>query len=335
MPSLLIVAAITVLRLVLLAFNKTDLFVDESQYWLWGQSFDFGYYSKPPLIAWVIRLVTDIAGSDAPFWVRAPGAVFHAATAMILAALAARMMGGRVAVWVAASYVTLPMVALGSLLMSTDTIMAPFFAAALLFHRRLLETGALRFAAMAGAMAGMAFLAKYIALFFLVGVVLAALLLPAARISLKAAGLMILTFGIVILPNIVWNLNHDLATVSHTMDNVQWVREDTPLSGLNLTGLIEFVASQFAVFGPILFAALLVALRRPGGFGGLLAFSLPVLLVISAEAVLARAYANWAVSAYFAGTLVAVAVLIARPWVLAASLAINGAICVALPSRLR
>ena len=57
-PALLCVAAVTAARLVALGFNRTDLFVDESQYWLWGQSFDFGYYSKPPLIAWVIRLST-------------------------------------------------------------------------------------------------------------------------------------------------------------------------------------------------------------------------------------------------------------------------------------
>ena len=125
-----LVCAITAARLIALWFNKTDLFVDESQYWLWGQRLDFGYYSKPPLIAWVIRAVTEMASSDSPFWVRAPGAVFHGATALILGALAARLYSASAGLWVAVSYATLPMVALGSLLMSTDTIMAPFFAAA-------------------------------------------------------------------------------------------------------------------------------------------------------------------------------------------------------------
>jgi 4-amino-4-deoxy-L-arabinose transferase-like glycosyltransferase len=76
---------------------------------------------------------------------------------MILAATAARLGGPRTAIWVAASYVTLPMATLGSLLASTDTIMAPFFAAALYFHTRLAETRALRFAALAGAMPGWPF----------------------------------------------------------------------------------------------------------------------------------------------------------------------------------
>ena len=86
-PALVVVAAITALRLIALAFNRTDLFVDETQYWLWGQHLDFGYYSKPPLIGWLIRAVTEIAGSNAPFWVRMPGPVLHGVTALALGAL--------------------------------------------------------------------------------------------------------------------------------------------------------------------------------------------------------------------------------------------------------
>ena len=48
-PAALIVTVITLLRWLLLAFDQTDLYVDESQYWLWGQEFAFGYYSKPRL----------------------------------------------------------------------------------------------------------------------------------------------------------------------------------------------------------------------------------------------------------------------------------------------
>ena len=36
------VLAVTAARVVLLAFNRTDLFVDEAQYWLWGRELAFG-----------------------------------------------------------------------------------------------------------------------------------------------------------------------------------------------------------------------------------------------------------------------------------------------------
>ncbi len=328
-PALEIVGLVTVLRLVLLAVNKTDLFVDEAQYWLWGQHFAFGYYSKPPLIGWVIGVVTWAVGSDTPFWVRMPGAVLHAATALILAALAVRMAGARAAVWVAACYVTTPFAALGSLLMSTDTIMAPFFAAALYFHRRLLEGGALRFAALAGVAAGSAFLAKYAAVYFLIGVALACLS-PALRIRPKAALVMVAAFAVTILPNIIWNLQNDLSTFSHTADNVGWVREASPLANLRFGGLAEFFFSQFAVTGPVLFAALLLAATRLRSYP-MMAFVVPAVLIVCVQSLLGKAYANWAVSAYFAGTVVAVMVLLARPRWLMVSLVINGAVSLALP----
>ncbi|MGB2941567.1 MAG: hypothetical protein WBB79_01895 [Candidatus Macondimonas sp.] len=49
-----ILVALTALRIALLAASPLDLFVDEAQYWLWSTTPDFGYYSKPPVIAWVI-----------------------------------------------------------------------------------------------------------------------------------------------------------------------------------------------------------------------------------------------------------------------------------------
>ena len=41
-----------------------DLFGDEAQYWLWSQRLDYGYYSKPPLLPWVIALVSFVLGNS-------------------------------------------------------------------------------------------------------------------------------------------------------------------------------------------------------------------------------------------------------------------------------
>ncbi len=328
-PALAIVAAFTLLRWLLLAFDRTDLFVDETQYWLWGQEFAFGYYSKPPLIGWLIGGVTALAG-DAPFWVRMPGAALHGATALILSALAARLHGARVAVWVAAAYVTLPMVAVGSLIISTDTVMAPFFAAALLFHRRLVERDRPADAFWLGLMIGLACMAKYAGVYALAGVVLAAALRRDLRFGWGRAAVMGLAFLAVIAPNLIWNLTHGLSTLSHTADNIGWVREKSGPQ-LHPAGMAEFLLSQFAVMGPGLFAALLVALRRPAGGTGLGLFTLPPLVVVSVQALLDKAYANWAAAAFFAGTVLAVALLSSRPRLRMLAVAVNAALCLALP----
>lgn len=329
-PALALVLAVTVLRWGLLALNRTDLFVDEAQYWLWGQHFAFGYYSKPPLIAWVIGAVTGLAGSDAPFWVRMPGAAFHGATALILGALAAR--GGRaLALWSVAAYLTLPMVAFGSLILSTDTIMAPFFAAALLFHARLIDRGRAVDAVLAGVMVGLACLAKYAGVYFLIGVALAALLRPDLRFRWAHAALMVLAWLVVLSPNLIWNLTHGLSTLSHTADNIGWVKEDSAGPGLNPASMLEFVVSQFGVMGPVLFAALLVGLWHLRRNAQLAAFAVPALAVVSVQALLDKAYANWAISAYFAGTVLAMTMLAGRPRLRMAGVLINSALAVALP----
>jgi 4-amino-4-deoxy-L-arabinose transferase-like glycosyltransferase len=220
--ALAAVAAVTVFRLGLLPFNRTDLFVDEAQYWLWGQTPAWGYYSKPPLIAWVIGAVTGLAGSDAAFWIRAPGAVLHGVTALVLGAVAARLFGGRAALAVAAGYVTLPMAAVGSLLFSTDTLMLPLLAAGLWFWIAALRGGGLRAATLAGACIGGAVLAKYAGLYLPLGLAAAALASPGWRAPRGCWAAMLGATAVMVVPNLAWNLDHGLATLSHTVDNIRW-----------------------------------------------------------------------------------------------------------------
>src|SRR5580692_175444 len=62
-------AAITVARLLWLVVQPADLYPDEAQYWFWAQHPALGYYSKPPLVAWLIALTTAGFG-DSEFAVR-------------------------------------------------------------------------------------------------------------------------------------------------------------------------------------------------------------------------------------------------------------------------
>ncbi|MBZ4021103.1 hypothetical protein CKO11_01325 [Rhodobacter sp. TJ_12] len=327
-PALALVAALVALRLLALAFDHTDIFVDEAQYWFWGQNLDFGYYSKPPLIGWLLRAVTDLAGSSDPFWLRLPGTFLHAATALILGALAARIGGARAGFAAAAVYITAPMAALGSWQISTDTVMAPFFAAALLYFWRAGESRSATHGALAGLFIGCAFMAKYAAIYFWGGALLAMLFVPARRIGWPAFAAMVGLFALVIAPNVVWNLTHKLTTVQHTLDNVGWVRAG---AGANLASMAEFFGSQFAVFGPVSFAALLWGYTRLGApqKRALMALSILPLMAVTAQAYLGKAQANWAVAAYFAGAVLVALVLPRRGLWLA--LGLNMIACLAVP----
>ena len=114
-----------------------------------------------------------------------------------------------------------------------------------------------------------------------------------------------------IAPNLIWNLANSFATFAHTADNAKWGG-----SLLNIGKGFEFVGAQFGVFGPVLFAALLSTSwtawreRLPEPDRLLLAFTLPVLAAVAAQAFVSRAHANWAATAYVAGTVLVIAVLL-------------------------
>lgn len=310
-PALALVLAVTLLRIAALYLVRLDLFVDEAQYWLWGQRPDWGYYSKPPLIAWVIRASNWLLGSDSAFAIRLPGPILHGVTALILGAIAAHVANGRAALMAVVVWLLAPVTTVGSLVAATDSVMAPFYALAILLLLIAVERGSGRVAFLAGLPLGAGALGKYAALYLLPGLALAAWISPSFRLNLRGWALFVAGFALVLAPNVLWNLNHGLSTVSHTIDNTGWLRGGVSLSPGSLA---EFLAAQFIVFGPAALVALLLAPRRlPRGsaLAGLLAMALVPLAVVSVQAFLDRAYANWALAAYYPGTVVA-AVLMGR-----------------------
>jgi 4-amino-4-deoxy-L-arabinose transferase-like glycosyltransferase len=77
---LVLLLLITVWRLLFVVIAPLDLEPDEAYYWDWGRNFALGYYSKPPLIAWINTFSTFIFGA-ATSAVRLP-AVFFGATGL-------------------------------------------------------------------------------------------------------------------------------------------------------------------------------------------------------------------------------------------------------------
>ena len=61
-PLLAIISIVLIFRV--LSWNIADLNLsfDEAQYWTWSLNIDWGYYSKPPLLAWLIGLSTKTCG---------------------------------------------------------------------------------------------------------------------------------------------------------------------------------------------------------------------------------------------------------------------------------
>jgi 4-amino-4-deoxy-L-arabinose transferase-like glycosyltransferase len=312
---LLILGALLVIRLLALFFAETDLFFDEAQYWSWSRDLAFGYFSKPPLIAWIIRSATEVCG-DAEWCVRAPSPILYTVTSILVFLAARALYGDRIGFWSAVVFATLPAAAFSSLLISTDVPLVLFWTLAFYGWIKLIETREIRFALLIGVSLGLGLLAKYAAIYFLMCVAIDAWSDPRARAALRGGrAVAALAIAIAFLaPNLLWNASHHFATFSHTAENAGW--KGFPF---RLEDGLEFIGSQFAVFGPILFAVLIVVARRAARRGceqpecRLLAFSAPVILLLIVQALFSRAFANWAAAAYPAATILVTAELL-RHW---------------------
>ena len=327
------VVLVTALRLWALTFDATDVYTDESQYWFWGQSLNWGYFSKPPMIAWVSRLVTDLAGSNDDYWIRFPGAVLQGLAALAMMLAAGRVWGRQAAAWTGVLYVTLPYTSLGSVLFGTDSVMMPFYALGFWAYAGLTERRSVTLALALGMATGLGLMSKYAAVYLPLTAVLAAVVLPRARISWRDAGIAALTALLVLSPNVWWNVQTGLTTVRHVVDdNANWDETAAnPLRGL------EFLAQQILLVGPVIFVLLFVqgalAWRRGADrrLRWLWLMSWPILMLIVLQAGRAQAYPNWAVTAYVAGTLMVLPWLMARRRWMYATLGINLALAVLVP----
>ena len=303
--TLIMIFGLAVLRTVLMVMSPLNLHGDEAQYWAWAQELDWGYFTKPPMIAWVIAATTTIFG-DAEWAVRLSSPVLHSLTAYILFRTAQFAFDAQTGFWATLIYLLMPAVWLSSGIVSTDVPLLLCWVVALNAWLHLRRTPHWGFALQLGIALGLGILSKYAMLFFFPALIAAIIGDVNTRKALISPyGLMATAItAMIIAPNIIWNINNDFATVSHTAANANL--KGIPIHPLELLG---FIGSQFVVFGPVSLLLLFWALRSalkgrlqtPSLW--LTAFVLSPLLIISLEAFLSRANSNWAVTAYAAGSI--------------------------------
>jgi 4-amino-4-deoxy-L-arabinose transferase-like glycosyltransferase len=324
---LAILCVLTLIRLIGLKLSVVDLFFDESQYWAWSRELAFGYFTKPPLLAWIIAAAETVCGSSEAC-IRAPAPVLYLGTSLVIFAVAQHLYDDTVAFFAALSVALAPGLAFSARIMSTDVPLLLCWAVALLAYVKLLGGADRRWAIVLGVALGLGTLAKYAMLYFLLGMVLAAWLDRDARRLLTRADVWfaLVIAALIIAPNVHWNFTNGFATFRHTGDNIQG-------GGLKINPLraFEFLGTQFGLLGPILFAVLLLAIVRIASpfvtraDRLMLAFAIPPLALITGMSIFSRAFANWAATAYISAVVVVVAIMLrhgAWKW-LTASLAIG------------
>jgi dolichyl-phosphate-mannose-protein mannosyltransferase len=317
----LLVLAVTVARILYLIFDcPYDLAPDEAHYWDWSRHLDWSYYSKGPLVAWLIRASCAVFGETMPA-VRLPAVLCGGLTLLGLYLLTWRVYRRPgLALGVVAFALITPALAVCSLLMTIDAPYLCCWTWALVAAHWLVcppnvgprQTGLWRWALL-GFIVGLGILAKYTMVLFIPSLGLFLLLqywrLGFDRGSLKGFALMSVVAGVACLPIVIWNAQHRWVTFFHVgrqagMQNQDWVRWLGPL---------EFLGGQAGLLLGFAFcwwlAAMLLALRRrlePESLF-LWCLSAPMFVVFLLFSLRTRVEPNWPVAAYFSGMVLAAA----------------------------
>lgn len=328
---LALVGAALLLRLAVLQGVLLDpaigLQVDEAQYWGWSRNLQWGYYSKPPVIAGLIAASTALFG-DTVTGVKALAMTLHGATALALAALAHAMAGprparaARAAWWAALIALSNPVASLLGLAATTDAplLLCWTLAAAALW--RLQQQDRLRDWAWLGLWLGLGLLSKYTAAVLLVAVAGVVGTRPVvARHPLGGPALMLAVLALLLAPHLAWNAAWGWPTWQHTADIT--VQAHRAPGSPWWEGLGAWIGGQWLLFGPLWAMCTL----RPAWRGSwarvwtgpgtaaprlLLWLALPLLLIGAVQAVRAETQINWTAPAGQALTL-ALAVGLSAP----------------------
>jgi len=309
---LLIVVLIAAYRFFVVMYSDVDMFADETYYWGWAQHFDFGYYSKPPMVAWMIMLTTSICG-DAQLCVKLGSLIAYFFTSLSLYFLGKELYDERVGFFSALAFATIPAVFLSSTIISTDAPFLLFWSLSLNLFIRAIRQNTTLLWVLTGVAAGLGMMSKYTMVFFLISAVIFLVLSPRYRhhlTNLKFYAAIVLT-SVIFLPNLLWNVNNHFASFQHTEDLAQG-------DGLQLQigKMFEFLGAQFGVFGPIFFGLLLFLLfayrskSQEEPFKLLWWFVVPLFALIVTISMTAGAYANWAAPVYVPATVLVVAYLL-------------------------
>jgi len=287
--------ALLAARLIANAFARTDLVFNEAQYWSWSRELDFGYFSKPPLLAWLIRGATELCGNGEAC-LRSLPPVLNAIATWFVFLTGRALYGSRVGFWSAIVFNTLPAIAFLAASVTTDVPLLLFWSIALYLWTMLIERKSMVYAVALGLTIGAGLLAKYAMIYFPLCMACHAMFSAEARegVGGRRALVILLIALVLIAPNLYWNYAHGFVSFEHTANSAGWGRH-----AAHLWYFVQFLLSQFLVYGPVLFFMLLwitavsIRARTDRRVVMLLAFSLPILVLITVQSLISRTHANW------------------------------------------
>ncbi len=226
---------------------------DEAQYWTWSQKLDFGYYSKPPAIAWQIWLGTTLFGNT-ELGVRALSLVIGTILPLLLFKLAKDLKTSSIGAYLAAvAFAFSPIGIFSSILAITDGGMILFWTVALYFLLRDMNKNKCPNYLLIGGSIAIGALFKWPIYFFWVLIIPSALYFKVLRSWKILSGILFSLLGLI--PSLYWNIKHDFATFKHVQATL--LKDAYSTSSGNF---FDFLGAEVALVSPVLFILILLTL---------------------------------------------------------------------------
>ena len=300
----IVICLLFIWRLIFIKISGFDLSPDEAYYWDWSRHLAWGYYSKPPLVAWIIAFSCKIFGTST-FTVRLPAAFLSVGSLLWLFLLAKDMFGQRAGLLAVILSILTPGSCVLGFIMTIDPPLMFFWSLSLYLLWKAIEKESLLYWIATGIAAAFGLLAKQTMIAFLP--IIFFYLYLYKRDKLKSLGpyLVVIIVCLAITPTLIWNAHHQWITFKHTAHHFE---EGGPKFHLELHTLFEFIGTQLIVFSPItwilmifLFIKGVKYITRDKKISYLLLFSLLPLIPVFLLSLKQRVNANWPAPFYIAG----------------------------------
>ncbi len=315
-----VIAFATLLRVIVGA--RLPLVPDETYYWEWSRHLSLGYFDHPPIIAWLIRIGTEMFGINS-IGVRILPIVCGGVAALAIAATGRRVAGAHTAAEAAIIISAMPLAAAGLVLATSDAPLLAAVATALLFLVKAIQSErrsreSLRAWCIAGVALGLAFWSKYTSILLPVGVLIAFAshrsLWPRFAEWGPYAACAIAT--VIFLPVLIWNAQHHWISFAYQIEHGLGSSAGASFKSILLAAWRhegDLLAGQAGLATPILFVLIVVAVAkslRPalGPERWLLAIvSMLYFVFFVYSALKKRVEPNWPAPAYIGGVVLCAA----------------------------
>lgn len=318
------VLALTLFRYYYLLTGPIGLSPDETHYWEWSRRLDLSYYSKGPVIAYLIAFSTWLAG-DTVFGVRLFAPIFLALSTYFVYRLAIELFNDPKKACAAALVLQIaPLFAIYGLAMTIDSPFLFFWTLSLYLFWKAVSSSSMNgepstvnsvYWLLLGLAVGLGLLTKYTMVFFYLSAFLFIVFAKEQRFWLgkKEPYIAFILSLLVFSPVIIWNINHDWVTLRHTAGQAH-ISDGFRIS---LKYFFNFLGSQIALMTPLLFfvviyGAIKAFLSRPSRKGTwsqwdftsslvsryLFWFWAPVLGFFILKSFQGKVQGNWAIPAY-------------------------------------